>query len=45
MIVEQLVFVKQETEVTGPDVDGELVSDPHHDVHLASSMYLIMFLH
>ena len=32
------VCVKQETEVTGADVDGELASDLHQDLHLASSM-------
>jgi len=31
------VCLKQETEVTGADVDGELASDLHQDVHLASS--------
>ena len=36
--------MKQETEVTGADVDGELASNLHQDDHLASSMLLLLSL-
>lgn len=39
-----VLCVKQETEVMGAEMDGDLASDLHHDHHLSASMLRLTFL-